>query len=55
MQSYWLYFLDASGFIERVRTISCEDDGDAVREAQADRAGPMELWAHRRLVEAFSE
>jgi hypothetical protein len=53
LQSYWLYFLDASGFIARVKPLSCPDDSHAIQAANADRDAPMELWTHRRLVEAF--
>jgi hypothetical protein len=56
VQSYWLYGFGPDGVIERVTSLKCPDDEEAVREARRRaEPRPFELWSGRRLVERLME
>lgn len=51
---YRLYFLDAQGRLRARVDLECEDDGDAMRVAEARADGrAMELWRRAVLIREF--
>ena len=54
--AYRLYLMTRTGRIERAFDLECEDDAQAIREAQTRAAGAMaELWSGKRLVKKLGD